>query len=147
MRKARCEAAADWIGNVDEYDRNCLCLAGKRAGHRCGLIEDRVGPQIDQLFCQRLDSIQISGAPPKFNSEITAFRPPQLRERIPECCNPSLRGRIAFRKAHQYADPPHALASLRARDGRQGKCRAADQGNEFPPPHELSPGPRITKPA
>ena len=51
MREAWGEAAAYWIGDVDEHDRNCLCLAGQGAGHWRGLIEDRVESQIDQLFC------------------------------------------------------------------------------------------------
>ena len=55
---------------------------GARYGRR--LIEDRIGLQMDKLFCKRLDLVRISGAPPKFDSEIVTFRPPQLSERIPE---------------------------------------------------------------
>jgi hypothetical protein len=54
--------------------------------------EDRIGPQIDQFFCQRPHPIRISGAPAKFDPEITAFRPSQLRERSPERREPRLRG-------------------------------------------------------
>src|SRR5690348_8675895 len=67
-------------------------LPGKHADRGCALTKDRVGPQIDQLFCERSDPIRISGAPAKFDPEIAAFRPPQLRERSPECCEPRLRG-------------------------------------------------------
>jgi hypothetical protein len=53
--------------------------------------EDRIGPQIDQLFCQLPHRIRISGAPAKFDPEIAAFRPSQLRERSPERREPRLR--------------------------------------------------------
>src|SRR5215469_5981422 len=79
------------IGSVTrEHDGNCARLVGKRADRGCAHTEDRVGPQIDQLFCERSVLIRISGAPAKFDPEIAAFRPPQLRERSPECCEPRL---------------------------------------------------------
>src|SRR5215469_16418152 len=58
----------------------------------CAHTEDRIGPQIDQLFCQLPHRIRISGAPAKFDAEVAAFRPAQLRERSPERREPSLRG-------------------------------------------------------
>src|SRR5215467_7194717 len=92
MRKVRREAAADRIGHAREHDGNCARLAGKHADRGCAHTEDCVGPQIDQLFCERSVLIRISGAPAKFDPEIAAFRPPQLRERGPECCEPRLHG-------------------------------------------------------
>ena len=48
-RQAWGEAAADWIGDVDEHNRNRLRLAGKGSRHGRALIEDRIELQIDQL--------------------------------------------------------------------------------------------------
>ena len=87
MREARGEAAADRVGNDRKHDRNRPCLAGKGGGRERGHREDRVGPEIDQLFCERPDPIRISGTPAKFDPEIAAFGPPQLRERTPERCD------------------------------------------------------------
>jgi hypothetical protein len=68
------------------------------------LSDDRIGSQINQLFCQCLDLIRISGAPAKFDPEIAAFYPPQLRERAPEGRDLRLRSRIALSKRRQHAD-------------------------------------------
>jgi hypothetical protein len=48
------------------------------------MTDDRVGPQVDQLFCERPDPIRVTGAKANFDSEIAAFRPTQLFERISE---------------------------------------------------------------
>jgi hypothetical protein len=50
------------------------------AGRERGLTKDRVGPQIDKLFCQRLSSIRVSGASAKFDPQVAAFCPAQLTE-------------------------------------------------------------------
>src|SRR5262249_24872803 len=63
MRKVRSEAAADRIRYACEHDRNRLRLAGKGAGCGRGHTEDRIGPQIDQFFCQSPYPIRIIGAP------------------------------------------------------------------------------------
>jgi len=116
MREARSKTAANRVGDQHEHNRNRLRLAGKCANNRRGLTEDRVGSQIDQLLCERLHPVRISGAPAKFDSEIAAFRPPQLREAIPKCRDPRLRGRVTLSKAHQHAD--HPIRLLRARRER-----------------------------
>src|SRR5437764_2927446 len=80
MRMVRSEAAGDRIRYAREHDRNCLRLAGKGADYGRGHTKDRIGPQIDQLVCQSPHPIRIIGAPAKFDPEIAAFGPPQLRE-------------------------------------------------------------------
>src|SRR6516225_6290905 len=138
MRKVRSKAAADRIGHAREHDGNCTRLAGKHADRGCALTEDRVGPQIDQLFCERSDLIRISGAPAKFDPEITAFRPPQLRERSPECCEPRLHSRVVLRKADQNADAPQSVGLLRTRDKRPCNRRATKERNELAPLHSIT---------
>src|SRR5262249_44885685 len=80
--------------------------------------------QIDQLFCECLYPIRIVAGPAKFDSEIAAFRPPQLRERAPELRKPRLHSRIALRKADQHADPPQSIGLLGPRRKRPRRRRA-----------------------
>src|SRR6266567_4256212 len=135
MRKVRSEATADRIRYACEHDGNCPCLVGKGADHGRGHTEDRIGPQIDQLFCQHPHLIRVTGAPAKFDPEIAAFRPPQLRERTSEHCEPRLRNRVVLRIAHQHADQPHLVALLRVCRKRPHRHRATKERDEFPPPH------------
>ena len=61
--------------------------------------------------------------PAKFDPEIAAFRPPQLRERTSKHCEPRLRNPIALRIAHQYADAV-ASGSAAARAPRAATAAA-----------------------
>ena len=112
-------------------------LADKSAGHRRGHTEDYVGSQIDQLFCECLHPIRIVAGPGKFDPEIAAFRPSQLRQRAPERREPRLHVRIALRKADQHADPANWTGLLRARRKRPNDSRATEQRYKLPPPHRL----------
>src|SRR5262249_62021045 len=85
MRETRKKAAANRVGDDCEHGRNCPRLAGKGADHWRSHTEDRVGSQIDQFFCEGLYPIRIRGAPAEFDPKFAAIRPPQLRERTPEC--------------------------------------------------------------
>ena len=127
------------MGYGNDHDGNCVRLADKCGGHGGGHTEDRVGSQIDQLFCKRLHPIRIITGPAKFDPEVAAFRPPQLRERAPERREPRLHSRIALRKADQYADPPNWTDLLRVRGERPRSCRATKKRNEFPSPHGPCP--------
>src|SRR5260370_6530529 len=144
LRKVRSEGAADRIRYAREHDRNCLRLAGKGADYGRGRTEDRIGLQIDQLFCQSLHPIRIIGAPAKFDLEIAAFSPPQLRERTPESCEPRLRNPIALRIGHQHADQPHPARLLPARRERPGRRRAAEQRDELAAFHSITSSARVS---
>src|SRR5262249_2674840 len=54
------EAAAYWVGYIHEYDGNCLRLSNKSGNYESALTNDHVGPQINQLFCERSDFICIT---------------------------------------------------------------------------------------
>src|SRR5271154_353790 len=137
MREARSKAVADWIEHQHEHNRKRLRLAGKRADHGRGLTEDRVGSQIDQLFCQRPEPTRITSAPPKFDPEIAALGPPQFRKRASERCEVRLRSGIAGRIAHQDADQPYGVGGLRVGGKRPSDCRTTSKRYEFAPPHCL----------
>jgi hypothetical protein len=87
----------------------------------------------EAAFCEGLYLIRISGAPVKFNPKFAAIRPPQLRERIPECRRVRLHSRIALRIANQHTDPPYLLGLLRPRRERPRGC-AAEQRDEIAAP-------------
>src|SRR5262249_21671925 len=61
---------------------------------------------------------------------VAAFRPPELLERFPKCCDPGLCFRVDLGIAHQHADPPHPLGLLRPRRERPC-CRATEQRDEL----------------
>src|SRR5262249_20011547 len=46
--------------------------------------------------------------------------------------------RIIGKCRQEHADAPHAIALLRARHERPGRCRAAEQRNERAPPHSIT---------
>src|ERR1700736_6795111 len=75
--------------------------------------------------------IRISTAPAKFNPEIAAFRPAQLRERSPESRDLRLSSRIALQKAHLNTDQPHPVRLLRACRKRPSRCGASKQRDEL----------------
>src|SRR5262249_49710744 len=144
MREACDEAAADRIGYDREHDRNCSRLAGKGASDGSAPTEERVGPQIDQPFCKRPEHIRITIAPAKFDPEIAAFSPPQLRESTPQRRNRRLPSRIALNKAHEHADQPHPVRLLLpARHDRQ-RCSAANERDELAPPHSITSSARAS---
>jgi hypothetical protein len=66
--------------------------------------EDRVGSQLDQLFRGLPNSIRITGTPAKFDLDIVAVHPSDLRERTPERHDPCLCGWIPLRWAYQHTD-------------------------------------------
>src|SRR6516225_2560115 len=134
MREACDEAAADRIGYDREHDRNCPRLAGKGARDGSAPSEERVGPQIDQLFCKRPEHIRITIAPAKFDPEIAAFRPPQLRESTTQRRHRRLPSRIALHKAHEHADQPYPVRLLRTREKRPCNRGATKERNELAPP-------------
>src|SRR6516162_3126408 len=138
MRKVCNEAAADWIRYGSEYDGNCPRLAGKGTDHGRGHAEDRIRPQIDQLFCQRPHPIRITGAPAKFDPQIAAFRPPNVSECLPERSEPGLRFTVALGIGQQHTDPPHPFRLLRARRDCPGSRRATQKRDQLAPPHSIT---------
>jgi hypothetical protein len=63
--------------------------------------------------------------------------PARLRQPLPERYETGLRFGIVRGRAHEHPDAPHSLALLRARRERPRR-RAAEQGDEIPPPHSIT---------
>ena len=75
MREAFYEIVADGIGNKQEYDRDSAGLLQKHDGRDRGLADDQLGFKLDQLFCERLQSIASGLGPTEVDFEIAVLRP------------------------------------------------------------------------
>jgi len=56
----------------------------------------------------------VTAAPPQGPSHVAAIGPTQVRKRLSECRGGRLRLGIVSIAHHEHADPPHAVALLRA---------------------------------
>src|SRR5262249_49637502 len=122
---------AYWVGDIHEYDGNCLRLSNKGGNYGSALTDDHIGPQIDQFFCERPDFIRITSGPANFGSKIAAFGPPKLSE-----CTLERRHVRLLRNSHHHADAPYSLRLLRVRGNRPRYGRnATDHFDKLAPPH------------
>src|SRR5262245_838419 len=82
--------------------------------------------------------LRIGGVrPASVDPQIAAVHPAQFLQLLDEgsALGPSFR--IAFRPAHQYADPAHPVRLLRMGGKRPSRC-TADKRHELPPPHSIN---------
>src|SRR5262249_35482945 len=70
--------------------------------------------------------------------------PAQFLQALQQRGDVGLRNRIVRRQAGEPADPPHALALLRARRERPRRCRAAEQRDEVAPFHSITSSARAS---
>src|SRR5262249_36744541 len=94
-----------------------------------------VGLQADQLLRERSYPIVVAAVPPKVYPHVAAIGPTQARKRLCERGNVNLPHGIVFVPRHEQADPPHAVALLRARRERPRGDRAAEERDEVAPPN------------
>jgi hypothetical protein len=94
---------------------------------------DDVGLQADQLVRERSYPIDVSAAPTKVHPHVAAIAPTQVRKRLRERRDVSLRPGVVFVEPREHADAPHAVALLRACRERPRR-RAAEKREELAPP-------------
>jgi len=102
-------------------------LRGRRA-----IGQDHVRRQLQQLRGGGSYPIGVTEPPLKIDLNIAADDPAKLLESFPERRGAELSFRIVLGVEHQHADPPHALAPLRARRERP-RGSAADERDELAP--------------
>ena len=90
-----------------------------------------MGLQADQLLRERSYPTGVIAVPPKVDPHVPTFGPTQVRKRLPERRDPSLKG-IVFVAPGEQADAPHAVALLRPRRHRPRR-RKPEPRDEFPP--------------
>jgi len=69
--------------------------------------------QADQLLRERRYPIGVTAAPTKVHPQVATIAPTQVRKRLNERRNESLRQGIVFVERHEHADAPHPLPLLR----------------------------------
>jgi hypothetical protein len=74
--------------------------------------------------------------PPQVHPQVAAIGPTQFRKTLSERGEASLIPWIAFAR-HKHADPPYAVALLRARRERPSG-RAPEEGDELAPIHSIT---------
>ena len=93
------------------------------------------GSQRDEFLCGSLPHLRVIERPPaRVDSNVAAFRPPELLESLPECGQVSLKFRVALGMRHQHADAPH-VALLRMGREWPRRRRAAEKRDELAPLH------------
>ena len=97
----------------------------------------RPGCSATSSFANRCLDSASSARPASVGLDVAALRPPQLLEFPTERRKAGLSFRVALGIPHQHADPPHALALLRARVERPD-CRTAEKRDELASPHGLA---------
>ena len=108
----------------------------KRAHDRPSRSQDDIRRERDQLRSVSAKAIEIAGAPAVFDPHVAADNPAQLGQPLRERRDAFQSSLIALDRAHEHADPPHALPLLRAarRERPRSGC-AAEERDELAPFH------------
>src|SRR5262249_27953688 len=136
-RQAGEQTAADWIGHLHEYDWDCAGRFAHGIEYRLAVDEYDVRRASHQVCYIALDPIDVVGGPTVVDPDVTAFRPADLLQLLPERGNAGLPLRIVLGERDPHADPSHPLWLLRTR--RERPCRsAAEQRDELATPHSIT---------
>src|SRR5271170_6851189 len=121
----------DRLCDVHKNDRNGAGLLFQRGGRWGGTSDQRVRPQLHQLLCEGLDTLDISARPTELDADIPSLDPAKLRKPLPQCHDLRRGAGIGLNDVHQHANPPHALG----RPQREWPCnrRPAQSSDELPP--------------
>src|SRR5262249_22938216 len=120
-------------------DRYGECVLPECHGGRVGGGENYVGLQVDQFLGQRRRSRRVAAEPTVVDLGVLALPPAQFSK---SCCERRCPGPllgIAFGLRHEHANVPHPLGLLRACRERPSSYTAAEECDEFPPPHGADP--------
>src|SRR5262249_2954863 len=105
-----------------------------RGGRACN--ED-VGLLAGQLLRERSYPIDVIAVPTKIRPHVAGIGPTQVRKRLSERSDASLRHGIVFVGPHEHAAAPDAVALLRPRRVRPRR-RASKPRDELPPSHSIT---------
>src|SRR6516165_4602644 len=142
-RQALDEAATNRIGNHCKNDRDGARLLQQCSRGGGAVRKNEIGLQRDQLLREPLHHLRVGPGPAGVDPYVAAFRPPELLERFPKCCDPGLCFRVDLGIAHQHADSPHSVGLLRARRKRPGH-RAPDERDELAAAHSITSSARAS---
>src|SRR5215831_12462925 len=128
-------AALAGYGRENEWNGACPFQQSRRVGS--AVRNDEVWLQGHQFARVSLARLPIAGACPA-NLDLDVVSPPELGEFLAERVHARLPFPVSFGIRHQHADPPHALAPLRARRERPRGRRAAEQRYERAALHSIT---------
>src|SRR5262245_12932245 len=130
------EAAADRISNLHENDRDRAGFLLKRGEPGIALNQNDVRHRADQLRRVGSKAIDVAGDGARLDADVTTFRPPEPSQFLHERRDRFWTG---LRGTQEHADPPHAIALLRAPrerpKQRRHRRRANEERDEIPPLH------------
>src|SRR5262249_14909936 len=109
------------------------CLDGLR-----GVGEDHVHGGVNELGGKRRQSLGFAAGEAKLKGDVAPLGPAQFLQSLLERAEAPRPFRIALGEALQHADPPHALALLRAHRERPRHRRTTEQRDELAPPHSIT---------
>src|SRR5262245_37094485 len=133
-RQIENKTCADWVGDVDEYDRDRAGFPEHGAGDLSGMREQHVRLQGNKLFREAL-RVRSGGRETIFDANIAAFRPSKLLKIISESDKARFGFRVVLSEAHEDGNDPQSLGLLRKRPN--GPCcrSATNQFDEIAPSH------------
>src|SRR5262245_2035726 len=133
-RQTENKTCADWVGDVEEYDRDCASFPEHGASDLSGMREQHVGLQGNKLFREAL-RVRSGRRETNFDPDIAAFRPSKFLKFISEFDKTLFGFRIVFCEAHEDGNEPDPLELLRKRTN--GPCcrSATNQFDEIAPSH------------
>src|SRR5262249_3446649 len=98
------------------------------------LGEDRIGFQVEQIFCASLP-LRAKNVEAPIEADIAALDPAAFFQPQPECGKARLPFRVVLAIARQDADAPHPAVLLRMRGERPRRGRTANRFDEISPSH------------
>src|SRR5262249_30595078 len=145
MRQTLHETSSDWIGHLNEYNRERARRLQQRCCGWAARHQSDIRREGDQ-FCGRfLNALCIPSAPANLAMQVAPFAPSQLLHPLQERREPRLSSLIIRRVVHEHADPPHPGGVLLcSRRQRPRHCRAANKRDELPAPHSILSSARVT---
>src|SRR5262249_6711331 len=115
MRKTLNQTGTYRVDNDYEYDWDAASCPLQRSRCQCAVGHDHVRRQGHELGGVSARAIRVSDAPAIVDPNFAPLCPPQLLKALPKSRGAGLSFGIALGICDKYADPPAALALLRAR--------------------------------
>ena len=137
-RQAFDEAGADRIGDDREHDRHRAGRLQQRPHGRAARGQDHVRRERGQFRRVFANVVGAACGPAIVDPHVLPDDPAQLLQHVQERRHADLHFRIVCDLGREHANPPHAVALLRARPERPSGYRAAEKRDEIAPPHAKS---------
>src|SRR5262249_25713848 len=140
MREAGDQAHSNRVHRQDENDWNRRCRLFDCDG-RVSTRDNYIDFKAHELLRNLFEAFAAALCPAIFDRNVATFIPAEFAQPLHESGGPWFPGRC--RGCTQKPDDRESARLLRARRERPGCRRATNERDELPPPHWLTPRPRI----